>query len=349
LDIRLGGGWPANHWIEVIGNESSGKTAMILWTIAANMAIDPEWTVLWIASEQFNAEWAEQIGVDLSRIILLPGNVMETAYNTVLDMIDERAVDCVVIDSYPALVALAEEEGAMEDFTVGIGARLTGKFFRKSEKAQKRSLRAAEDADDDDRPFLGFFVNQWREKIGVLHGDPRTTPGGRAKNYHFFVRVEVKRDEWLSGETKADKVGQRMVFHTVKNKTYKPQQRAEADFYFEHSPRDGVAKGQFDTVRMICNLAVEAGIITQKGSWFSYGEGQLGHGFDATMQTIREDFDLYREIHHAVFEHYLPGIEPPDVAPPANVNDYVNDYADEIPEPDPEPAPAPKRRVVRRS
>lgn len=328
----------ADHFV----THNSGKTAMILTTVAANMALDPEWTCLWIASEHFMPEWAEEFGIDLARMYILAGNVMEVAYNTVLDMLDNRSVDCIVIDSYPALVAAAEDDSLMEEFTVGIGARLTGKFFRKSEKAAKRSIVEREDGEID-RPCIGFFVNQWREKIGVMHGDPRTTPGGRGKNYHFFIRIETKRDEWLFGDKKTDKIGQRMKFLTVKNKTYKPQQVATADFYFESSPADGVAKAQFDTIRMVCNLAVEIDVIEQRGAWYYFAGAQLANGFDNMVRHLRyDDFDTYVDIHHAVFTHYLPHMPPPGVVRPMAIEEPVE-------EEEPEPAWAPvARRVVRK-
>ena len=137
---------------------------------------------------------------------------------------DNRAVDCVVLDSLPALIPNNEWDKDMEEFSVGLGARLTSKFFRKSAKAQRRSLI------HEDRGCTGLIVNQWRQKIGVMWGDPRTTPGGLAKNFSYFARVEVKRDEWLKEGKQA--VGQTIKGRTIKNKTYKPQQQAVVDFYF---------------------------------------------------------------------------------------------------------------------
>ena len=133
-------------------------------------------------------QWSETIGVDLDRLWVVESNIMENVYDFVLKVMDNRAIDLIVIDSLPALVPTDEAEKTMEEFTMGLGARLTGKFFRKSSKSQKRSLV------HEDRGCTGIIINQWREKIGVMWGDNRTTPGGKAKNFHYFCRVEVKRD-----------------------------------------------------------------------------------------------------------------------------------------------------------
>ena len=140
FDMMLGGGWPVNQWSEIVGDESSGKTAVAYKTIAANQALDPNWTALWVAAEEYVPEYAEAIGVDLDRMWVVETNLMEHAYDLIIRSMDNRAVDCVVLDSLPALVPGDEYERQMDEFTVGLGARLTGKFFRKSAKAQKRSL-----------------------------------------------------------------------------------------------------------------------------------------------------------------------------------------------------------------
>ena len=177
FDMMLGGGWPVNQWSEIVGDESSGKTAIAYKTIAANQAKNPKWSALWIAAEEYVPEYAAAIGVDLDRLWVVETNVMENAYDLVIRALDNRAVDCVVLDSLPALVPETEYEKSMDEFTVGLGARLTGKFFRKSSKAQRRSLI------EEERGCTGLIINQWRDKIGVMWGDPRTPPGGKAKNF----------------------------------------------------------------------------------------------------------------------------------------------------------------------
>src|SRR5215510_6485204 len=208
FDIMLGGGWPLNCWNEIIGNESHGKTVMALKTLAANMADNPNYRALWVASEDFNPDWAQDLGVDLDRLVIAPVNVMEQAYEIMLKALDSQSVDAVILDSYPALIPSTEGEAAMDEFAVGVGARLTNKLMRKSPPAQRRK--------EGERPCLGLIINQWREKIGVLFGDPRTTPGGRGKNFSFFTRVEVTRDSWIEDDSKV-KVGLNIKAMCMKN------------------------------------------------------------------------------------------------------------------------------------
>lgn len=294
FDLMLGGGWPTNQWSEIIGDESSGKTAIAYKTIAANQALDPNYVALWVAAEDYVPEYAEAIGVDLERLWVVENNVMEEVYDLVIKVLDNRAVDCIVIDSLPALVPSDEAEKAMEEFTVGLGARLTGKFLRKSGKAQKRSLIS------EDRGCTGLIINQWRQKIGVMYGDNRTTPGGLAKNFHYFIRCEVRRDEWLS--LKDEKVGQTIKGRTIKNKTYRPQQTAAVDFYFAEA--NGFRFGDFDTVKDIVNIGIAIEAITRAGAFYSFS-GQKWQGKDALIAAVREDLDLQSELKQIATDHFL--------------------------------------------
>lgn len=293
FDLMLGGGWPVNQWSEIIGEESSGKTALAYKTIAANQALDPDFCALWVAAEEYVPEYAKAIGVDLDRLWVVESNVMENVYDFVLKVMENRAVDLIVIDSLPALVPNDEAEKMMEDFTVGLGARLTGKFFRKSSKSQKRSLV------EEDRGCTGLIINQWREKIGVMWGDNRTTPGGKAKNFHYFCRVEVKRDEWL--KDKDEIVGQTIKARTMKNKTYPPQKVAVIDFYFTETR--GFSFGSFDTVKDIVNIATAYDLITRAGAFYSYGD-QRWQGKEALLNAVREDLDLQASIKSAVWKKF---------------------------------------------
>jgi recombination protein RecA len=295
-DLMLGGGWPVNQWSEIIGEESSGKTAIAYKTIAANQAADPNFCALWIAAEDFVSEYAKAIGVDLERLWVVENNIMEQVYDLAIRALDNRAVDMIVIDSLPALVPDDEAEKMMEEFTVGLGARLTGKFFRKSSKAQKRSLI------EEDRGCTGIIINQWREKIGVMYGDNRTTPGGKAKNFHYFCRLEVKRDEWL--KEKDEVVGQSIKGRTIKNKTHRPQQSAVVDFYFSDS--EHFQFGEFDVIKDMVNVGIVAGIIERAGAFYSYG-GERWQGKEKVLLGIREDLDLQKSLREQVFAHY--GVE----------------------------------------
>jgi recombination protein RecA len=278
FDMMLGGGWPVNQWSEIVGDESSGKTAVAYKTIAANQAKYPDWIALWVAAEEYVPEYAEAIGVDLDRLWVVETNIMEQAYDLIIRTMDNRAVDCVVLDSLPALVPETEYEKSMDEFTVGLGARLTGKFFRKSAKAQRRSLV------HEDRGCTGLIINQWRQKIGVMWGDPRTTPGGLAKNFSYFTRVEVKKDEWLKDGKVT--VGQTIKGRTIKNKTYRPQQQAVVDFYFADS--GGLHMGDFDTVKDMVNIAIAYEVITRAGAFYSYKD-EKWQGKERVLEAIRAD------------------------------------------------------------
>lgn len=294
FDLMLGGGWPVNQWSEIIGDESSGKTALAYKTIAANQAADPEWIAMWVAAEEFVPEYAAAIGVDLERLWVVETNVMEHAYDLILRAMENRAVDCIVVDSLPALVPGDEAEKMMDEFSVGLGARLTGKFFRKSSKAQKRSLIR------EDRGCTGLIINQWREKIGVLYGDPRTTPGGKAKNFHYFARVEVKRDEWI--KEKDEPVGQTIRARTMKNKTYRPQQVAQVDFYF--TDYGTFRLGDFDVIKDIVNICIATEIITRAGAYYNYGD-QKWQGKDALVAHVRGDLTMQAELKQKAKEYFL--------------------------------------------
>ena len=295
LDYVLGGGFPGNQWNELIGEPSHGKTALALKTIAANQALNPEYTTVWVAAEQWVPDYAEMCGVDTSRVIVIETNIMEEAYQAVIQFAESQAVDAIVIDSLPALSPAPEMEKDMSEATVGRGALLTNKFFRVVGTAMKRSLV------EDERPILGIIINQYRMKIGVMHGDPRTTPGGEGKNYAFFTRLEVRRDEWIEvgkGDGKV-RVGQRIKVRTLKNKTAPPQRVAYFDFYFAEG--GDCAPGEFDFAKEVVSLALVKEIISRGGAWYSY-EGRKWNGVDAVIQSVREEIDLMEALRKKVFE-----------------------------------------------
>lgn len=295
FDYVLGGGFPSNQWNELIGEPSHGKTAIALKTIAANQAQDPDFTTVWVAAEQWVPEYAEMCGVDTSRVIVIETNIMEEAYDAVIAFAESKSVDAIVIDSLPALVPSPESEKTMDEMTVGRGALLTNKFFRKAGAAMKRSLV------EDERPILGIIINQWRMKIGVMHGDPRTTPGGVGKDYAYFTRAEVKRDEWIevgSGNNKV-RVGQRIKIRVIKNKTAPPQQIAYVDFYFkDHSI---YMAGDYDVAREVAAMVIVKEIVDRKGGWIYYGERKW-QGAEALTSSIREEVDLFEELRKKILE-----------------------------------------------
>jgi recombination protein RecA len=293
FDYVLGGGFPSNQWNELIGEASHGKTAIALKTIAANQAKDPEFTTVWVAAEQWVPEYAQMCGVDPSRVIVIETNIMEEAYDAVLAFAESKSVDAIVIDSLPALVPGPEDEKSMEEMTVGRGALITNKFFRKAGAAMKRSLVESE------RPILGIIINQYRMKIGVMHGDPRTTPGGEGKNYAFFTRAEIRRDEWIeigSGNNK-QRVGQRIKIRVLKNKTAPPQRVAFVDFYF--APFSIYEAGDYDIAKEVAAMSIIKNIVDRKGGWISYGDKKW-NGQEALVNSIREEVDLLEELREKV-------------------------------------------------
>jgi len=288
FDYVLGGGFPTNQWNERIGEPSHGKTAIALKTIAANQIANPDYTTVWVAAEQWVPEYAEMCGVDTSRVIVIETNIMEEAYDAVLAFAESKSVDAIVIGSLPALVPGPEDEKSMDEMTVGRGALLTNKFFRKAGAAMKRSLT------EDERPILGIIINQWRMKIGVMHGDPRTTPGGVGKDYAYFTRSEVKRDEWIeigSGNNKV-RVGQRIKIRVLKNKTAPPQQIAYIDYYFQdHSIYQA---GDYDRAKEVVALSIIKEIVDRRGGWIYYGERKW-QGQEALVNSVREEIDLFEK------------------------------------------------------
>jgi recombination protein RecA len=295
LDVVLGGGWPTNHWVEVVGEASHGKTALALKTIAANQKVNPDFTTVWIAAEDFDANYAKMCGVDTDRVLIVETNSMEDAFDAVIQFMESKAVDLVVVDSLPALVPSAEDEKDMDEFTVGRGALITNKFFRKVSSATKRDLV------EEERPVLGIMINQYRMKIGVMHGDPRTTPGGLGKDYAYSIRCEVKRDEWLEVGSGQDKrrIGQTIRVRTIKNKTFPPQQTAYLDFYFADGGE--IDAGSYDTGKEIVALAILNGIVERRGGWMYYGDRKW-QGAPALIESIRGELDLKEELSKAVLD-----------------------------------------------
>lgn len=301
LDLILGGGWPGNQWNEVTGSESSGKTSVVHKTIAANQAANPDFTTLWIAAEGYDHAWAHTLGVDTKRVLVHDTNAMEDAYSVMLQAAESRAVDAVVLDSYPALIADAEDEKEMDEWTISAGARVTGKFFRKAGKPTKRNLLGA------DRPLLPIIINQWRDKVGAFspHGTPRTTPGGRGKDYFYYTRLDVARTEWLDEKRPpkgSSRVGQTIRFRTLKNKTSAPEQIASLDFYFADTQHMGFRAGEYDTGGEIANLAVFFDVVsTTSNGYISVGD-RTWHGIDKFKASLRGEVDLYDEVRAAVMQ-----------------------------------------------
>lgn len=305
-DLALGGGWAANQWNEVIGEESSGKTALCYRTVAANQNLDPDWTCMWIAAEEYVPSYAASFGVDLDRLWVLETNEMEPALELALKAIEQRAVDCLIIDSLPALVTATEVSKKMDEASVATGAQVLSRFFKKCAKAQRRSLTTG------DRDCTMIAINQWRDAIGVMYGDPRTTPGGKAKNYYFFTRMEVRRDEWLTNGSKIDdRIGQSIKCRVMKNKTYRPSQVATVDVYFADG--NGFHAGDFDLIKDVVNVCLAIGVIDRKGAWYSYGAYKW-NGKAPIADDVRNDLSLLQELRDAATSAVLGGTPPVSTA-----------------------------------
>lgn len=295
LDVALGGGWPGGKWVEIRGKESSGKTAVTLKTVAANQREDPEFETLWLAAEAYDVDQAAALGVDNSRVTVIPTQEMELAFELLVESAASKAFDLQVLDSYPALIPSEEAEKAMDEFTTAVGARLMNKFTRKIGKATERA------PDGTERPMLGIIINQYRDKIGgfARYGVPQTTPGGHGKDYFFYTILEVARDEFITekrpGIPDPVKVGQSIKFRTIKNKSAAPQQTASVDFYFRGAPYLGFPRGVYDVAKEYFTMGVLFGVIKKGGAWYTYGD-QRWQGKDKVLATIREDISLQEAI-----------------------------------------------------
>lgn len=289
LDLALGGrGMPAGRIIEIFGPESSGKTTLALHVIAnaqrgngvaafidAEHALDPAWT--------------RRLGVNLDDLLVSQPGTGEQALEIVELLVRSNAVDVIVIDSVAALIPRAEIEGEMGDSHVGLQARLMSQAMRKLTGAINRSRCAV------------IFINQIREKIGVMFGSPETTPGGRALKFYASVRVDIRRTGTLKEGDVA--VGNRVRARVVKNKIAPPFRQAEFDIMFN----EGIsASGD------LLDLGVEENVIQKSGAWFSFGEIRLGQGRENSKSFLRENDDLFQEIKMKVLES--KGITIPAVA-----------------------------------
>ncbi|MGD6750303.1 hypothetical protein [Streptomyces sp. BH105] len=298
LDIILGGGFPANKWTEIIGFESSGKTTVVHKTIAHQQAQNPAFSTLWIAAEDYDKGWAQQLGVNTDQVVVAEIRAMEEAYEVMLEFAASRAVDAIVLDSYPALIPAEEDAKAMDELTISAGAKVSNKFYRKVGKATKRSHL------DEERAVMGIVINQWREKVGAFspQGTPKITPGGLGKNFAYWTRLEVSRAEFLdeatAGKGKA-RVGQAMKFKTIKHKSAGPQKTAETHFYWADSLSRGIAAGDWDTVRDLMTWGVYYDVIRRRGRYFDFAE-RTWDTKDAIIDALRGELDLQDDITAAV-------------------------------------------------
>jgi recombination protein RecA len=277
LDVALGvGGLPRGRVVEVYGPESSGKTTLTLHAVANAQRAGG--TVAFIDAEHaLDPDYARKIGVDIDALLVSQPDTGEQALEIADMLIRSGAIDLVVIDSVAALVPRAEIEGEMGDSHVGLQARLMSQALRKITGALNQSKTTA------------IFINQLREKVGVMFGSPETTTGGRALKFYASVRLDIRRIETLKDGTEA--VGNRTRVKVVKNKVASPFKQAEFDIlYGVGISREG---GLID-------MGVEHGFIRKSGAWYTYEGDQLGQGKENARNFLRDNPDLADEIERKI-------------------------------------------------
>ena len=283
LDIALGiGGLPRGRIVEIYGPESSGKTTVALHCVAE--AQKQGGTCAFIDAEHaLDANYAANIGVDIDNLLLSQPDTGEQALEICETLVRSGCIDVVVIDSVAALVPRAEIEGEMGDSHVGLQARLMSQALRKLAPVVAKSNT------------ICIFINQLREKVGVMFGNPETTPGGRALKFYASVRLDVRKTETLRNGT--DVIGNHTRVKVVKNKVAPPFKEAEFDILY--------GKG-VSSEGCILDLAVENNIVDKSGSWFAYKGNKIAQGRDAAKTYLIEHPDVREEIETLVRESYMP-------------------------------------------
>jgi recombination protein RecA len=277
LDLALGGyGIPKGRVLEVYGPESSGKTTLTLHCVASVQKSGGVAAFI-DAEHALDPSWAKRLGVNVSDLLVSQPDTGEQALEICEMLVRSNAVDIIVVDSVAALIPRAEIEGEMGDSHVGLQARLMSQALRKLTGAINRSKCTV------------IFINQIREKIGVMFGSPETTPGGRALKFYASVRIDVRRTGSIKDGDQA--VGNRTRARVVKNKVAPPFREAEFDIMFNR----GISyEGD------LLDLAVDSDVVNKSGAWFNYGETRLGQGREKVKDFLKENPDLCEEIHQKV-------------------------------------------------
>lgn len=280
LDIALGvGGYPRGRVIEIYGPESSGKTTLALHAIAE--AQKSGGIAAFIDAEHaFDRFYAEKLGVDLENLIISQPDHGEQALEIAENLVRSGAIDIVVIDSVAALTPKSEIEGEMGDSKMGLHARLMSQALRKLTGTISKTHCTM------------IFINQLREKIGVMFGNPETTTGGNALKFYASIRLDIRRSTQIK-DNNSDVTGNKTKVKVVKNKVAPPFKTAEFDIMYG----EGISK-----VGEILDLAVELDIIKKSGSWFSYEDTKLGQGRDAVKDLIKDNPELMDELEAKVKE-----------------------------------------------
>lgn len=287
LDAALGvGGYPRGRIIEMYGPESSGKTTVALHAVAEVQKRGG--TAAYIDAENaMDPAYATALGVDINSLILSQPNTGEEGLQIADTLIASGAIDILVVDSVAALVPRAEIDGDMGDSHVGLQARLMSQALRKLSGNISKTKTIA------------IFINQIREKVGVMFGNPETTPGGRALKFYSTIRLEVRRGEQIKQNSEA--VGNRTKIKVVKNKVAPPFRLAEVDIMY--------GQGISQTGELL-DMAVEKDIINKAGAWYSYGDDRIGQGRENAKHYLEENPDVYEEVNKLVRQAY--GMEEAD-------------------------------------
>ena len=277
LDAALGiGGVPRGRIIEIYGPESSGKTTLSLEILAEAQAMGG--VVAFIDAEHaLDPGYAARLGVDIDEVLISQPDTGEDALEICDMLVRSGAIDVIVIDSVAALVPRAEIEGEIGDSSVGLQARLMSQALRKLAGSLSKSKTTC------------IFINQLREKIGVMFGNPETTTGGRALKFFASVRLEIRRVESIKKGT--DVIGNRVRVKVVKNKVAAPFRQAEFDILYG----EGISKEG-----CVLDMAVDENIVNKSGSWYTYGQERIGQGREAAKDFLKQNPELCSEIDHKV-------------------------------------------------
>ena len=279
LDVALGvGGYPKGRIIEIYGPESSGKTTLAIHAIAE--AQKQGGIAAFIDAEHaFDSYYAQKLGVDVDNLLISQPDNGEQALEIADSLIRSSAIDIIVIDSVAALTPKAEIEGEMGDSKMGLQARLMSQALRKLTASIAKTKTVC------------IFINQLRDKIGVVYGNPETTTGGNALKFYSSVRIDIRRTSVIKdGE---EQLGTRARVKVVKNKVAPPFKKAEFDIMFG----EGISK-----LGEIIDLAVDYGIVKKAGSWFSYGDTKIGQGRDAVKEFLTTNTEICDEVEAKVRE-----------------------------------------------
>ena len=279
LNRALGvGGFPKGRVIEIYGPESSGKTTLAIHAIAEAQKKGGIAAII-DAEHAFDQFYAQNLGVDIENLLISQPDNGEQALEIADNLIRSGAIDIIVIDSVAALTPKAEIEGEMGDSQMGLQARLMSKALRKLTGTSSKANTCC------------IFINQLREKIGVMFGNPETTTGGNALKFYSSVRIDIRRSSAIKN---ADKViGNRTRVKIVKNKVAPPFQQAEFDIMYG----EGISK-----VGEIIDLGVDLNIISKSGSWYAYGDTKLGQGRDAVKEILKDNPELFEELENKIVE-----------------------------------------------